>query len=113
MMKPPIPDAVDTDDTLEQRVIAAMRQVYDPEISVNIYDLGLIYDLQINEQKKVAIKMTLTSPGCPVAGILPWQVADSVRAVEGIQDAQVELVWDPPWDLGRISDEARLTLGLF
>ncbi len=113
MMKPSIPDALPADATLEQRVIAAMRQVYDPEISVNIYDLGLIYDLQINQQKEVAIKMTLTAPGCPVAGILPGQVADAVRAVDGIQDAQVELVWDPPWDQDRISDEARLTLGLF
>lgn len=117
-MNPAMPDTIPTDqtstnETLEQRVIAAMRQVYDPEISVNIYDLGLIYDVQINQQKEVAIKMTLTSPGCPVAGILPGQVADSVRAVDGIKDAQVELVWDPPWDLDRISDEARLTLGLF
>ncbi len=113
MMKPSMPDALPADATLEQRVIAAMRQVYDPEISVNIYDLGLIYDLQINQQQEVAIKMTLTAPGCPVAGILPGQVADAVRAVDGIQDAQVELVWDPPWDQDRISDEARLTLGLF
>ncbi len=113
MMKPSMPDALPADATLEQRVIAAMRQVYDPEISVNIYDLGLIYDLQINQQKEVAIKMTLTAPGCPVAGILPGQVADAVRSVDGIQDAQVELVWDPPWDQDRISDEARLTLGLF
>lgn len=113
MMKPSMPDALPADATLEQRVIAAMRQVYDPEISVNIYDLGLIYDLQINQQKEVAIKMTLTAPGCPVAGILPGQVADAVRAVDGIQDAQVELVWDPPWDQDRISDEAKLTLGLF
>ena len=113
MMKPSMPDALPANATLEQRVIAAMRQVYDPEISVNIYDLGLIYDLQINQQQEVAIKMTLTAPGCPVAGILPGQVADAVRAVDGIQDAQVELVWDPPWDQDRISDEARLTLGLF
>ncbi len=113
MMKPSMPDALPADATLEQRVIAAMRQVYDPEISVNIYDLGLIYDLQINQQQEVAIKMTLTAPGCPVAGILPGQVADAVRAVDGIQDAQVELVWDPPWDQDRISDEAKLTLGLF
>lgn len=113
MMKPSMPDTLPADATLEQRVIAAMRQVYDPEISVNIYDLGLIYDIQINQQQEVAIKMTLTAPGCPVAGILPGQVADAVRAVDGIQDAQVELVWDPPWDQDRISDEARLTLGLF
>lgn len=113
MKKPPEPAALPTDATLEQRVIAAMRTVYDPEIPLNIYDLGLIYDIQINEHSEVFIKMTLTAPGCPVAGILPGQVAEAVKAVEGIQDAQVELVWNPPWDQDRMSDEARLALGLF
>ena len=101
------------DATLEQRVIAAMRTVYDPEISVNIYDLGLIYDIQIGEQAEVFVAMTLTSPGCPVAGILPGQVECAIRAVEGISEACVELVWDPPWSQNCMSDEARLTLGLF
>ncbi len=110
--KPSISDALPADATLEQHVIAAMRQVCDPEMSVNVYDLGLIYDWQINDQKEVAIKMTLTAPACPVAGILPGQIADAVRAVDGIKDAQVELVWDPPWDRDRISDEAKLALGL-
>lgn len=113
MNKPPEPAALPADATLEERVIAAMRTVYDPEIPLNIYDLGLIYDIQINEHSEVFIKMTLTAPGCPVAGILPGQVAEAVKAVEGIQDAQVELVWNPPWDQDRMSDEARLALGLF
>jgi FeS assembly SUF system protein len=113
IMQAPDPAPLPADATLEQQVIAAIRRVYDPEIPLNVYDLGLIYDLQINDQKEVAIKMTLTAPGCPVAGILPGQVADAVRAVEGISDAQVELVWDPPWNQDRMSDEAKLTLGLF
>lgn len=113
IMQAPDPAPLPADATLEQRVIAAIRRVYDPEIPLNVYDLGLIYDLQINDQKEVAIKMTLTAPGCPVAGILPGQVADAVRAVDGISDAKVELVWNPPWNQDRMSDEAKLTLGLF
>jgi FeS assembly SUF system protein len=101
------------DAPLHERVIAAMRTVYDPEISVNIYDLGLIYRIDIDEDGKVEFDMTLTAPGCPVAGILPRQVEDAVRAVDGVRDARVTLVWDPPWDQERISDEARLSLGLF
>jgi len=101
------------DAPLEQRVIAAMRTVYDPEISVNIYDLGLIYDIQISERAEVFVAMTLTAPGCPVAGILPGQVECAIRAVVGVSDARVELVWDPPWSQDCMSDEARLTLGLF
>lgn len=101
------------DDSLEARVIAAMRTVYDPEIAVNIYDLGLIYGLDINAQAEVSVRMTLTAPGCPVAGILPEQVAAAIRAVDDVTAAQVELVWDPPWSQDCMSDEARLTLGLF
>jgi FeS assembly SUF system protein len=107
------PAELPKDAPLEQRVIAAMRTVYDPEISVNIYDLGLIYDIQITEQAEVFVKMTLTAPGCPVAGILPDQVGCAIRAVEGVSDARVELVWDPPWSQDCMSDEAKLTLGLF
>ncbi len=99
--------------SLEERVIAAMRTVYDPEISVNIYDLGLIYEIQINASSEVFVKMTLTAPGCPVAGSLPGQVESAIRAVEGVSDARVELVWDPPWNADCMSDEAKLTLGLF
>ena len=100
------------DAPLEQRVIAAMRTVYDPEISVNIYDLGLIYDIHISEQAEVFVKMTLTAPGCPVAGILPGQVESAIREVQGVSNAHVELVWDPPWSQDCMSDEAKLTLGL-
>ena len=101
------------DDSLEARIIAAMRSVYDPEIPVNIYDLGLIYGLDISAGGEVSVRMTLTAPGCPVAGILPDQVAAAIRAVDGVSDVQVELVWDPPWSQDCMSDEARLTLGLF
>ena len=104
---------VPADAPLRDRVIAAMRTVYDPELPVNIYDLGLIYDIDISDETEVAIKMTLTAPGCPVAGILPGQVEAAVKAVADVSEARVELVWDPPWDKDRMSDEAKLTLGLF
>jgi len=96
-----------------EAVIEAMRTVHDPEIPVNIYDLGLIYDIDINAEGRVDIRMTLTAPGCPVAGILPGQVAAAVSQVEGVTDANVELVWDPPWSMERMSDEAKLQLGMF
>ncbi|WP_456403904.1 SUF system Fe-S cluster assembly protein [Thiolapillus sp.] len=100
------------DDTLEEQVITAIRSVYDPEIPVNVYDLGLIYGITIDKDKKASIQMTLTAPACPVAGILPGQVETAVRNVEGIEDARVELVWDPPWSQERMSEEAQLALGL-
>jgi FeS assembly SUF system protein len=106
-------ETLPADAPLRDRIIAAMRTVYDPEISVNIYDLGLIYGIDIDAQGKVDIDMTLTAPGCPVAGILPGQVEDAVRAVDGVRSVHVELVWVPPWDQDRISDEAKLSLGLF
>ena len=99
--------------SLEEYVIAAMRSVHDPEISVNIYDLGLIYNIDINDQNEVFVDMTLTAPACPVAGILPGQVEDAIKSVEDVSDAHVELVWDPPWDRERISDEGKLAMGLF
>lgn len=104
---------LDSSDTaLEQRVVAALRSVYDPEIPVNIYDLGLIYVVHIDEHSVVNVQMTLTAPACPVAGTLPGQVENVLRQVEGVRDASVELVWDPPWDQERMSEEARLTLGM-
>jgi len=106
-------DILPADDSLEARIIAAMRSVYDPEIPVNIYDLGLIYGLDISADAEVSVRMTLTAPGCPVAGILPDQVAAAIRAVDGVNAVQVDLVWDPPWSQDCMSDEARLTLGLF
>lgn len=104
---------LDSSDTaLEQLVVAALRSVYDPEIPVNIYDLGLIYVVHVDEHSVVNVQMTLTAPACPVAGTLPGQVENVLRQVEGVRDASVELVWDPPWDQERMSEEARLTLGM-
>ncbi len=101
------------DAPLEDRVIEAIRTVYDPEIPVNVYDLGLIYTLDIDDKAAVSVTMTLTAPGCPVAGVLPGQVESVIKSVEGVSDAHVQLVWDPPWDRDRMSDEAKLALGLF
>ncbi|MCW9030457.1 MAG: iron-sulfur cluster assembly protein, partial [Gammaproteobacteria bacterium] len=82
---------------LNENIVAALRNIYDPELPVNIYDLGLIYDININSRCEVIIQMTLTAPGCPVAGSLPAEVESTVKAVDGISNAHVELVWDPPW----------------
>mgnify|MGYP000582638824 CR=1 FL=1 len=101
------------DAALEQRVVAALRSVYDPEIPVNIYDLGLIYVVHIDAHNVVNVHMTLTAPACPVAGTLPGQVENVLREVEGVRDASVELVWDPPWDREMMSEAARLQLGFF
>ncbi|MCW9014527.1 MAG: SUF system Fe-S cluster assembly protein [Gammaproteobacteria bacterium] len=99
--------------SLEQQVIAAIRTVYDPEIHINIYDLGLIYNISIKDEVNVDVDMTLTAPACPVAEILPRQVADVIKAMDGVNEVNVNLVWDPPWTQQSISDEARLELGLF
>ncbi|MBA2491486.1 MAG: SUF system Fe-S cluster assembly protein [Gammaproteobacteria bacterium] len=98
---------------LEDEVVRALRNVYDPEIPVNIYDLGLIYEIDIDADNMVSIKMTLTAPGCPVAQTFPGTVESAVREVEGVTDAAVELVWDPPWDMSRMSEAARLQLNMF
>ncbi len=95
-----------------EAVIDAFRTVYDPEIPVNIYDLGLIYRLDIGEDGNVSIDMTLTAPACPVAGAMPRAVAEAVAAVEGVGEVQVELVWEPPWSRDRMTEDARLALGL-
>ena len=97
----------------EAPVIDAIREVYDPEIPVNIYDLGLIYELQIEADGSVLVTMTLTAPACPVAGIMPQQVAEAVAAVPGVGEVQVTLTWDPPWTKERMSEDARLALGFF
>lgn len=89
-----------------------IRDVYDPEIPVNVYDLGLIYDIQVDDFKNVHIVMTLTSPGCPVAGILPGQVEEAARTTPGIGNTSVELTWDPPFTIERIPYEIRVMLGL-
>lgn len=96
---------------VEAEVIEAIRTVYDPEIPVNIYELGLIYEIDVDELGVVDIKMTLTSPACPVAGILPGQVEHAVRGVPGVTDVTVELVWEPTWNMDRMSEEAKLDLG--
>src|ERR1700752_4708282 len=99
--------------SVEARVIEALRTVFDPEIPVNIYDLGLVYGLDVDEgEGRVAIRMTLTAPGCPVAQTFPATVEDAVFSVNGVNDVHVELVWDPPWSRERMSDAARLQLGM-
>ena len=100
-------------DVLKIAVIDALKTVFDPEIPVNIYDLGLIYDVIIDEKKCVEIKMTLTSPGCPVAQTFPGTVEAAVNQVEDVQACTVELVWEPPWTQDRMSEAARLELGMF
>lgn len=100
-------------EVLKEAVVAALKTVFDPEIPVNIYDLGLIYDIAINEQDQVHIQMTLTSPGCPVAQTFPGTVEQAVILVEGVNDCTVELVWEPPWTQERMSEVARLELGIF
>ncbi|MCU7930301.1 MAG: DUF59 domain-containing protein [Candidatus Thiodiazotropha sp. (ex Codakia rugifera)] len=96
-----------------ESLIDALCTVYDPEIPVNIYDLGLIYRIDIDESGKVEIDMTLTAPACPVAGTLPYEVGRVIDAVPGVRDTVVRLVWQPPWSQELISDEAKLQLGLF
>ena len=98
---------------IEAEVIEALRTVYDPEIPVNIYDLGLIYEITSDDEGQVNIRMTLTSPACPVAGILPGQVEEAARRVEGVTDVRVELVWEPSWSMDLMSEEAKLELGFF
>lgn len=97
---------------LGEKVADALRTVYDPEIPVNIYELGLVYKIDIEDDNSVQITMTLTSPHCPVAETLPGEVEDKVRAVEGVTDAKVEITWDPPWHPGMMSEEAQLELGM-
>ena len=98
--------------SLKDQVIEALHGVFDPEIPVNIYDLGLVYDVEVGDAGEVEIKMTLTSPACPVAGSLPPEVAEKAKTVEGVTDAHVDVVWDPPWTPECMSDAAKLQLGL-
>ncbi len=100
-----------SEEQLEEKIVEIIKTCYDPEIPVDIYELGLIYNISIDENKKAHVKMTLTSPGCPVAGTLPGEVEEKIRSVEGISEAEVEVVWDPPWTPEMMSDEARLELG--
>lgn len=98
---------------LEAPIIQALHTCFDPEIPVDIYELGLIYGIEVQPSGEVNIRMTLTSPGCPVAGSLPGEVEQKVRSVPGVTGAKVELVWDPPWCMEKMSEAAKLQLGMF
>lgn len=102
-----------SESELENAVVEALQSVYDPEIPVNIYELGLIYDLDVQASGHVHIQMTLTAPACPVAGTLPGEIQAKVAGVPGVTEAEVELVWEPAWDPSRMSEAARLQLGMF
>ena len=120
---PPAPPAASTPSTetagpvdigeLQEKIVAVLRTCFDPEIPVNIHELGLIYGIDVQESGEVGIRMTLTSPACPVAGSLPPEVQAKIGAIPGVKSAKVELVWDPPWTPERMSEAARLELGMF
>jgi len=99
-------------EDLESRIVAVLKTIFDPEIPVNIHELGLIYAIEIADDLSVTVRMTLTAPACPAAGILPGEVETKVRAVDGVKDATVELVWDPPWSPDRMTEAAKLQLGM-
>lgn len=109
------PSAIPPDElaALTDDIVAAMKSVYDPEIPVDIYELGLIYKVDVSDERDIEILMTLTAPGCPVAGTMPDMVADAVRSVDGVGDVNVTLTFDPPWDQSLMSDEARLALNMY
>jgi len=98
---------------IEDKVVEVLKETFDPEIPVNIYDLGMIYNIDVKDDTSVDVKMTLTSPMCPVAGTLPGEVETRIRAIPGVANARIELVWDPPWDRDMMSEAAKLTLGFF
>ncbi len=97
---------------LGEKIVEVIKTCYDPEIPVNIYELGLIYKVDVEDDNAVIVEMTLTSPNCPVAETLPNEVADKIRAVDGVKDCRIELVWDPPWNPSLMSEEAQLELGM-
>mgnify|MGYP003328669013 FL=1 len=107
----PLIEPSSTGHPLFNAVVEACRTVYDPEIPVNIYDLGLVYTIDINPENDVRLIMTLTAPGCPVAGEMPGWLNDAIEPVAGVKSVEVELTWDPPWGMDMMSDEARLELG--
>jgi FeS assembly SUF system protein len=115
----PVPDATPEaeaapeHDQLKDDIVGALKTVYDPEIPVDIYELGLIYRIDVDQERNVELDMTLTAPGCPVAGEMPGWVENAVAAVPGVGQVKVNLVFDPPWDTSRMSDEARLSLNMF
>lgn len=99
-------------EELQEQVVEALKTVYDPEIPVNIYELGLIYNVEVNEARDVKIEMTLTSPNCPAAQSMPGEVEQKTRSIEGVGEVSVEVVWDPPWTPEHMSEAARLELGM-
>lgn len=99
-------------DALKEKVVEAVKTCYDPEIPVNIYELGLVYDISVSPSSEVAVKMTLTSPACPAAQSLPGEVEDKIRVMARPKDVKVEVVWDPPWNPGMMSEAAKLQLGM-
>ena len=106
------PKGVEESMNLERDIIRALRQVYDPEIPVNVYDLGLIYEIKVDEEHEVYVQMTLTAPNCPMADYVVQQVKDAVEDVPGVVSAKIDLVWEPIWDKSRMSEEALVELGL-
>lgn len=112
---PPSPSAIPPGDLarMTDDIVAALKTVYDPEIPVDIYELGLVYKVDIDDDRNVAIEMTLTAPGCPVAGDMPGWVENAVSTVPGVAGAKVNIVFDPPWDHSRMSDEARVALNMW
>ena len=111
-LAPKIEPAASSNETLVEAVVEALKSIYDPEIPVDIYELGLIYDVAVSEDGDAIVSMTLTTPNCPVAESMPAEVELRVLSVPGIRDAEVKLVWDPAWDPSKMSDEARLELGM-
>jgi len=109
---PPAPPSDGPGSDLQARIVEALKTIYDPEIPVDIYELGLIYDVAVTADGDAVVSMTLTTPNCPVAESMPAEVELRVLSVPGVRDAEVKLVWDPPWDPGKMSDEARLELGM-
>jgi FeS assembly SUF system protein len=111
----PNPSAIPADELarLTDDIVASLKTVYDPEIPVDIYELGLIYKVDIDDERNVAIDMTLTAPGCPVAGDMPGWVENAVSSVPGVQSAKAKLVFDPPWDHSRMSEEARMAMNMW
>ena len=112
-LKPPSSMGEDELAQLTDGIVAALKTVYDPEIPADIYELGLIYNVDIDDERNVAIEMTLTAPGCPVAGEMPAWVENAVAAVPGVKSAKATIVFDPPWDQSRMSDEARVALDMW
>lgn len=107
-------ESTETDvETIRERIVDTMKSVYDPEIPVNIYDLGMVYEIDVQPDGTAKVTMTLTSPACPVAGTLPGEVEEKLNGVRGVRSGKVELVWDPPWTPERMSESAKLELGFF